>query len=405
MNIEQLASSIKEIHKQFQHKAVSAINTALTLRNWLVGAYITEYEQNGEDRAKYGTELIPNLVRKISVKGLSATNLRICRQFYTLYPQIFTEIQQLEKQKGIHQLLAGKFQDTENQANIIHQSVTDELKTIQNIKNRIHQSATDKLQDAGSKANTINQSVTDEFIRVPAKKIISKLSFTHLSELIKIDNPLKRAFYEIECISGTWSVSELKRQISTSYYERSGLSQDKEKLSELIHQKAENLQAIDIIKNPMTFEFLDLPVKDILEESDIEQALIDNLQAFILELGNGFCFEARQKRILIDDEYFYIDLVFYHRILKSHVIIEIKNEKFNHENIGQLDVYLQYYKHEIMQKGDNPPVGILLCTKSKPKMVKYATTNKDNVFVNEFKLKLPSEEEIQAFVEEKMKKY
>lgn len=369
MNIEQLASSITEIHKQFQRKAVSAINKALTVRNWLIGYYIVEYEQKGDDRAKYGTKLIKSLSEKLKkqkLKGMSFTYLNMYRQFYLIYPHIINAV-------------------TEQLQNSIIQPVAEQSEII-----NIQQPAE---YFTGKQSN----------INVPPEKILNHLSFPHLAELIKIDNPLKRAFYEIECINGVWSKRELQRQISTSYYERSGLSQDKEKLSELINQKAENLQAIDIIKNPMTFEFLDLPVKDVVEESDIEQALINNLQAFMLELGNGFCFEACQKRILIDDEYFYIDLVFYHRILKSHIIIEIKNEKFNHENIGQLDVYLQYYKHEIMQKGDNPPVGILLCTKSKPKMVKYATTNKDNVFVNEFRLTLPSEEEIQAFVEEKIK--
>lgn len=148
----------------------------------------------------------------------------------------------------------------------------------------------------------------------------------------------------------------------------------------------------------MTFEFLDLPVKDVLEENDIEQALIDNLQNFLLELGNGFCFEARQKRILIDDEYYYADLVFYHRILRCHVIVEIKNDEFKHEHIGQLEVYLQYYKHEMMQEHDREPVGILLCTKSKKTMVKYATIAKENVFVNEYLINLPSREELEKQV-------
>ena len=142
----------------------------------------------------------------------------------------------------------------------------------------------------------------------------------------------------------------------------------------------------------------------LLEEDQLEVALIDNLQAFLLELGNGFCFEARQKRILIDDEYFYIDLVFYHRILKCHVLVEIKTEEFTHENTGQLKVYLEYFKAEVMQKNDNPPVGILLCTKSKKNMVKYATAGNDQLFVSEYRLNLPSEAEIQAFLEAKVQK-
>jgi len=220
---------------------------------------------------------------------------------------------------------------------------------------------------------------------------------------MNIENPLKRAFYEVECINGVWSTRELQRQINSLYYERMGLSLDKEKLSELANKNVETIQPVDIIKNPLTFEFLGLPVSALLEEDQLEKALIDNLEQFLLELGNGFCFEARQKRILVDDEYFYIDLVFYHRILKCHVLVQIKTEKFSHENLRQLIVYLQYYKHEMMQKTDNPPVGILLCTKSKPSMVKYATAASEQLFVSEYRLNLPTEEEIQAYIESKMK--
>ncbi|MBT3209798.1 MAG: DUF1016 family protein [Bacteroidetes bacterium] len=384
MNLKHLANQISEMHNELFQKAVSAVNTALTVRNWWIGAYIVEYEQNGEDRAAYGTGLIPHLAKEIEIKGLSETNLRVCRQFYILYPHIFSILQEIKEYFPIHQLPTDELLNPDNKRLEIHQSLTDELATVENIANRIHQSATDEL-------------------KVPAKKIIKRLSFTHLTELIKIENSLKRTFYEIECINGTWSVKELKRQIATLYFERSGLSKDKEKLSRLVHQNAEQLTPAHILKTPLTFEFLDLPVKSILEESDIEQALMDNLQMFLLELGNGFCFEARQKRILIDDEYFYIDLVFYHRILRSHVIIEIKNDEFKHEHIGQLEVYLQYYKYEEMKQYDNQPIGILLCTKSKKAMVKYATTAKENVFVNEYLINLPSKSELEKIVKKWMK--
>lgn len=385
MNFKILAKQITNIHSNLYRQATSAVNMALTIRNWWIGAYIVEYEQNGKDNAEYGTGLMPKLAREIAIKGLAETNLKICRQFYLLYPYIYTEIQSQTMMKVIRQPLTDELKNTNNETVTIRQSLTDELDSVQNIEKRIHQLA------------------TDQSLRVSAKKIITKLSFTHIAELIKIDDQLKRTFYEIECINGTWSVKELRRQISTLYFERSGLSKDKEKLSRLVHRKAENLQATDILKNPMTFEFLDLPIKAILEEGDIEQALIDNLQIFLLELGTGFCFEARQKRILIDDEYFYIDLVLYHRILRSHVILEIKNDEFRHEHIGQLEVYLQYYKHEIMQEHDRHPIGILLCTKSKKTMVKFATTAKENIFVNEYLINLPSKKDIQRFVEQKLK--
>lgn len=362
MNIEKLSENIIEIHKQFQQRAVSAININLTLRNWFIGYYIVEYEQNGEDRAKYGKKLIETIAKKLrnqKLKAVSFTYLKIYRQFYLFYPQII-------------QALPEQFKKGKSQA------------------------LPDQLQ------NAVNKLVKDEKYLIPPEKTITKLSFTHIIELIKIENSIKRAFYEIECINGTWSTRELKRQINSLYYQRSGLSKNKEKLSQLANKNADTLMPADIIKNPMTFEFLNLPVKYLLEEKELEKALIDNMQGFLLELGNGFCFEARQKRILIDDEYFFIDLVFYHRILKCHILIEIKTEKFTHENIGQLNVYLQYYKHEVMRKTDNPPVGILLCTKSKKNMVKYATAADKYLFVNEYRLNLPSEKEIQAYIETKI---
>ena len=231
--------------------------------------------------------------------------------------------------------------------------------------------------------------------------MLQSLSFTHISLLLGINDPLKRSFYIVEAIKGVWSVRELKRQINSLYFERSGLSKDKLALSKLtaegVHPESNTL------RNPMVFEFLGLPINETLHESQLEKALMDNLQQFLLELGYGFCFEARQKRILIDDEYFFIDLVFYHRVLKCHVLIDLKTEAFTHENIGQLDVYLQYYKDKIMLPDDNPPVGILLCTKAKPQMVRYATTNKDNLLVNEYRIQLPDEAELQRFVEEQLK--
>ena len=374
MDIKQLSENIIEVHKQFQQRAASAVNISLTLRNWFIGYYIVEYEQNGEDRAKYGAEIIKTLSKLLKnkkLKGISHSYLNVYRNFYLIYPQI---VQALPEQlnKGIIQAVSGQF------------------------KNRIIQALPAKFQNTDLQNNT-----TYKYL-IPPEKTLKRLSFTHITELIKISNPLKRAFYEIECINGTWSTRELERQINSLYYERSGLSENKEKLSQLANKNADTLMPADIIKNPMTFEFLDLPVKYLLEENQLEKALIDNMQDFMLELGNGFCFEARQKRILIDDEYFFIDLVFYHRILNCHVLIEIKTEKFTHENIGQLNVYLQYYKHEIMRKTDNPPVGILLCTKSKENMVKYATASDKQLFVNEYRLNLPSEEEIQTYIETKI---
>ncbi len=206
-------------------------------------------------------------------------------------------------------------------------------------------------------------------------------------------------------MKGTWSVRELKRQINSLYFERSGLSKSPEKLSAMIAEKAEPLVPADIIKSVYTFEFLGLYAKDVVEEHDLETALLDHLQEFILELGRGFCFEARQQKILIGDEYFFIDLVFYHRILKCHVLLELKIDEFTHTNAGQLNTYLNYYKAEVTQPGDNPPVGILLVTNKNNTLVEYATAGMDNkLFVSKYLVQLPGKKQLEDFVSEELKK-
>ena len=182
-------------------------------------------------------------------------------------------------------------------------------------------------------------------------------------------------------------------------YERSGLSKNKEALSALVQQQATLLQPKDVINTPVTLEFLGLNERALVTENDLEQSILDNLQHFLLEMGHGFCFEARQKRILIDEDYFFADLVFYHRILKCHVIVELKIDKFRHEYASQLNMYLNYFKAEVMQPDDNPPIGILLCTEKGDTLVKYATAGLDpNIFVQKYMIELPSEEEIKAFI-------
>jgi len=268
------------------------------------------------------------------------------------------------------------------------------------------------LQIIGSQEITIHQSATDEFKqdsqssfktnhqRIDPEKILSKLSFTHIVQLLPIKDPVKRAFYEWESIKQSWSVGELRRQINTLYYERSAISKKPKQLSKTIEQKAERLKAADIIKSPFTFEFLGLKAKDVVYENDLEKALIKHLETFLLEMGHGFCFEAKQKRILIGDEYYFIDLVFYHRILKCHVLVELKVDDAKHEYIGQLKTYVNYYKKEMMKEGDNPPVGILLVTNQNKALVEYAVADSDQqLFVSKYLLELPSKKELIAEIE------
>jgi len=236
--------------------------------------------------------------------------------------------------------------------------------------------------------------------QISGKNLITKLSFTHFVELIALEDDIKRAFYEVEFIRGNWSVRELKRQIGSLYYERSALSVNKQKLAELSQQGAEKAIGKLVIRDPYVFEFLGLKAREVMSESHLEDQLIDKLEEFLLELGHGFCFEARQQRVLIGDELFFVDLVFYHRILKCHVLVELKLAKFNHEHVGQLNTYVSWYRQNVMLDGDNPPVGILLCSDKNHALVEYALAGMDNnLFVSKYLLELPNKEEMQAFIE------
>lgn len=351
-----LASIVQTTHDAAQSSAVKAINRMQTMRNWLIGYYIVEFEQHGKDRAEYGTQLLKKLEERVDRKGLTTTLFKWARKFYRLYPQLM-----------------------ENLPIPICATVMHQLQPIEN------------------KEDTIGASMTHQFV-TPGKTIISHLSFTHLREIMTLDDPLTRYFYEQECIKCTWSVRELRRQINTNLYVRAGISTNPEKLLSLPSVQGHDSAELQI-RQPFTFEFLGLKAQEVVDEHDLEDALISHLQEFILELGKGFCFEARQKRIIIDDEYYYPDLVFYNRILHCGVIIELKNEEFSYENFGQLNAYVSHYRENEMQPGDNPPIGILLCTRKGKKMVEYALAGMDNnLFVSTYMLQLPDKKTLEEFL-------
>lgn len=252
-------------------------------------------------------------------------------------------------------------------------------------------------EGADNEPNTICATASHK-LQTPPEIIVSHLSFSHIREIMSVNDPLARYFYEQECIKCTWSVRELRRQISTNLYFRVGISANPEEMLSLPSAQGHDTPTLQI-RQPFTFEFLGLKAQDIVDEHDLEDALISHLQDFILEMGKGFCFEARQKRIIIDDEYYYHDLVFYNRILHCGVIIELKNEEFSYENLGQLNAYVSYYKENEMQPGDNPPVGILLCTRKGKKMVEYALAGIDNhLFVSTYMLQLPDRKTLEDFL-------
>lgn len=362
-SFDDLTSVIQTTHDASQTSAIKAINRLQTMRNWLIGYYIVEFEQNGKDRAEYGTGLLKRLEEKVNRKGLNVTLFQCARNFYLLYPQM-----------------------------------------VDNISGSIYATPSHKLQFAENQEDVICATPSREF-RTPGQRLISRLSFSHIREIMTIDDPFQRYFYEQECIKCTWSVKELRRQISTNLYVRAGISANPEKLLSAYTDNNSDSPALQI-RQPMTFEFLGLKAQDIVDENDLEDALISHLQEFMMELGKGFCFESRQQRIVIDDEYFYPDLVFYNRMLHCNVIIELKNEEFSYQNFGQLNAYVSYYKENEMQPGDNPPIGILLCTRKGKKMVEYALAGMDNqLFVSTYMLQLPEKKVLEDFLLKQMKEF
>lgn len=367
-----LVAHIQQTQDVLQNNARLVINRHVTAKAWLTGYYIVEYEQKGADRAKYGEQLLKKLAEKLKdKKTFSYRTLRLYRQFYLVYNRLGLPIKKY---------LCGNLS--------IGQSVIAKLKSSQNEGLIIWQSVIAKSSD-----------VVGNEVWVDPQELFDKLSFTHLAAILPISDPLERAFYETMAIRGTWSVRELQSQIDSNYYFRSGWSQKPEALAKLVEGKAEtDTLALDI-KSPFTFEFLGLQAKDVVEESDLETALITHLQDFILELGMGFCFEERQKKMLIDDRYFKADLVFYHRILKRHVIIELKANRLNYADAAQLHMYLAYYRKNIMQPDDNPPIGILLCSEVGQEMAEYSLLDLDeSVFISKYQLNVPSKERMTEFL-------
>ncbi len=396
MNFDQLITSLRELDTSLKGQVIRTANVGLTLRNWLVGAYIVEFEQNGADRAEYGANLIREVSNALDVKGLTPTTLELCRRLFSAYPQI-PQTLSVESQPPILQTLSALL-DTSWLPAPIPQTLSGELRNLLKVSNlEISQTSAELV--SGKKSQTVSDfSIRPDFA-VPVAALVQKLTFSHFVELLRVDDPLQRAFYEMECVKGGWSVRELKRQIGSLLFERLGLSTDKEKLLRLTAAEVAPSLPADIIKDPYIFEFLGLKPKEVFRENDLETALLDHLQEFLLELGNGFCFEDRQKKIRIGHSDYFVDLVFYHRKLHCHVLIELKVESFNHANAGQLNTYVNYYRKHEMAEGDNPPIGLLLCTDKDHALVEYALGGMDeNLFVSTYKVALPKAEELEAFL-------
>lgn len=354
LTMDQLVEHISQTHLHFSAQAGKAVNVALTLRNWTIGFHIEVYERCGRDRASYGDRLMDSLAESLQRRGLNRCDRRELyryRQLYLTYPQIV-------------------------------ESLPPQFASALSIRQIVESVAPQSSLSGG--------------------QILESLSFTHLVELIQIEQPEKRAFYEGECVRGVWSVRQLKRQIASLYYERSTLSTNKAGLATDARTSTELALSFPI-RDPYVFEFLGLKPVEVMGESHLEDQLLDHLQTFLLELGNGFCFESRQRRILIGETHGFVDLVFYHRILKCHVLVELKLQAFSHEAVGQLNTYVTWYARHMMSEGDHPPIGILLCSQKDHALVDYALAGMDNqLFVSRYQLELPSKEALERFLQQQM---
>jgi predicted nuclease of restriction endonuclease-like (RecB) superfamily len=341
---------VRQILEGARRGALLAVNSAMLTAYWEIGREIVEEEQRGQERATYGERLIAHLSRHLSAefgRGYSAANLWLIRQFYLAFQDRTPEILYALRRES----LAGEAPER-----------------------------TPATLDA----------------KVPTPRSFHPaLSWTHYRILMRVVNPDARLFYEIECSKAGWSSRELERQIASLLFERLALSRDRERVLALAHKGHEIARPEDLVKDPYVLEFTGLPEAAAWQESDLESALIERLQQFLLELGRDLYFVARQKRITIDGDHFYIDLVFYHRILRCFLLVDLKVGKLTQQDIGQMLLYTGYYEAEVTRPDENPPVGLILCAEKNDAVVRYTLgQSARSIFASRYQLHLPTEEEL-----------
>ena len=342
-----LVAEVRSLIQSARHMAASTVNTLQVRTNFEIGRRIVEREQKGEKRAGYGQELLKALSARLTSEfgqGFSVSNLQLMRKFFIEY------------------------------------------------KFRIQQQAAVKLTVA-----KIQQQPAVEFspvIAKPSQKSPFTLSWTHYVLLLTVKDLDERSFYEIEAASEGWSIPEMKRQVAACLYERLALSRSKTAVRKLAHEGQIVTRPEDILKEPYVLEFLGLEEKTKYSENDLETAIINRLEHFLLELGKGFLFDARQKRFTFDEDHFYVDLVFYNRLLRCYVLIDLKLDKLTHQDLGQMQMYVNHYDRTVKLPQENPTIGILLCKRKKDAIVEVTLPPNANIHAREYKLYLPSKEEL-----------
>ena len=352
--IDNLFERVSIVIENTRQMIASTINTAEVYAKYEIGRYIVESEQNGEQRAQYGKHILKDLSEKLTATygaGWSYSNLRQIRQFYIIYSNLTNTVCQI---KNDNRYLSNSVKQTTKYNN-----------------------------DSNIGLNNLDR---PKF----------SLSWSHYLILMRIENTDERSFYEIECNRQMWSVRQLSRQVNSSLYERLALSRDKDSVMRLAQDGLIVEKPSDIIKNPITLEFLGLKPDAIYTESKLENAIIGKMQHFLLELGKGFLFEARQKRFTFDEQHFYVDLVFYNRLLQCYVLIDLKTDRLSHQDLGQMQMYVNYYDRYMKQEFEKPTIGILLCKEKSDALVQLTLPEEANIYATQYSLYLPDKTLLQS---------
>lgn len=364
-----LYERIRQILESARSSVARTVNTTQVVANWLIGREIVEEEQKGKRRAEYAEQLLLDLSARLTAeygRGYSVDNLEFFRRFFLEYNSLLGS----EKSDALRR-----------------------ISTTTDISDAVRRKSMESITVLSSQKQHAPRGESWQ----PGQLHLN-LSWTHYRTLLRVEKTGARAFYEIEAIRNNWSARELERQINSLLFERLALSKNKKGLMRLATKGQVIQRPGDVFKDPVVMEFLSLPASPKLVESHLEEALINNLQAFLLELGKGFAFMSRQERITLDGDHFYIDLVFYHTILKCFVLIDLKVGKLTHQDLGQLQLYVNYYDRERRTKGDNPALGLILCTDKNDAVVRYTLgpDQQKKIFASRYKLYLPTEAELQA---------
>jgi predicted nuclease of restriction endonuclease-like (RecB) superfamily len=374
INENSLFSKVAELLELARKQVVTTVNLTMVHTYFEIGKMIIEEEQQGEIRATYGKGILKDLSNRLKErfgKGFSVDNLQNMRRFYSVYSKY-------EKPSSI-------FKTKDILSNSIPKKPSSELQNTNNQTDSIRQKPSSELQNTDNQSNSIWQKPSAKF----------KLSWSHYLVLMRIENSNERSFYEIEAFEQNWSEPQLKRQYHSSLYERLALSRDKNEVMKLATEGQKIDKPQDLLKNPLTLDFLGLQEKHSYTESDLEHGIISKLQDFLLELGKGFLFEARQKRFTFDNDHYFVDLVFYNRLLQCYVIIDLKTEKLVHQDLGQMQMYVNYYDRFEKLEHEKPTIGILLCKKKNDALVELTLPKNSNIYASEYSLYLPEKELLQ----------